>query len=88
MFANFRRHAKPEEIGGSRFATPEDVAAYLAGGPSGSDGWISYYCGEAPLWKLDCGHEIPLLEHERPDDPPRRPRLCPVCQKLRNVTAD
>ena len=26
----------------------------------------SYYCGEAPLWRLDCGHEIPLLEHERP----------------------
>ena len=39
----------------------------------------------APTWRLACGHEIPLLEHERPEDPPRRPRMCPVCQKLRNV---
>jgi hypothetical protein len=38
--------------------------------------------------RLDCGHEIPLLEQERPDDPPRRPPLCPVCRKMPNVTVD
>ena len=25
-----------------------------------------------------------MLEHDH-DDPPRRPRMCPTCQKLRNV---
>ena len=25
-----------------------------------------------PMWTLSCGHTIPLLEHERPADPPRR----------------
>jgi hypothetical protein len=41
-----------------------------------------------PTWKLSCGHEIPLLEHQRPDDPPRRPRMCPTCGKLRNVEVE
>ena len=41
---------------------------------------------DAAAWTLDCGHELPLLQHERPDDPPSRPRLCPVCRKMRNVT--
>ena len=40
----------------------------------------------APTWLLSCGHEVPLLEHEEPDDRPRRPRMCPVCEKMRNVT--
>lgn len=40
----------------------------------------------ASTWQLTWGHEVPLLdEHERPDKPPRRPRMCPVCQRLRNV---
>jgi hypothetical protein len=42
----------------------------------------------AATWKLDCGHELPLLERERPDEPPRQPRLCPVCHKLRNVAVE
>ncbi|HXH87884.1 MAG TPA: hypothetical protein VNI55_04695 [Gaiellaceae bacterium] len=41
-----------------------------------------------PTWLLSCGHEVPLLEHERPDDPPRRPRMCPICQRLRNVETE
>jgi hypothetical protein len=41
-----------------------------------------------PTWKLACGHEVPLLEHEHPDDRPRRPRMCPTCGKLRNVEVD
>jgi hypothetical protein len=54
--------------------------------------------GFAATWTLSCGHEIPLLEHERPDDRPRqpkmlrhmrpRPTMCPVCQKMRNVEID
>jgi len=36
-------------------------------------------------WELSCGHEVDALEHDREDDPPRRPRMCPTCQKLRNV---
>ncbi len=44
---------------------------------------------ESPLtWLLSCGHEVPLLEHERPDEPPRRPRMCPVCRRLRVVAVD
>lgn len=54
--------------------------------PTLEEGWVFYYCGERPTWKLDCAHEINMLEHERPDDPPRRPLMCPVCQSLRNVT--
>lgn len=38
-------------------------------------------------WMLSCGHPVAMLEHSKPDDPPRRPRMCPTCQKLRNVTA-
>jgi len=36
-------------------------------------------------WELSCGQKIEALEHDKADDPPRRPRMCPVCQKLRNV---
>lgn len=36
-------------------------------------------------WLLSCGHTIPMLEHDRPEEPPRRLRMCPTCQKLRNV---
>ena len=39
-------------------------------------------------WTLDCGHEIPLLKHEQHDDPPRRSRICPICQKMQNVTVE
>ena len=39
-------------------------------------------------WELSCGHEVEGLEHERDSDPPSRPRICPVCQTLRNVTSD
>jgi hypothetical protein len=35
--------------------------------------------------ELSCGHSVPMLEHDRPDDPPRRPRVCAVCPKQRNV---
>ena len=37
-------------------------------------------------WLLSCGHSVPMLDHDRPEDPPRRPRMGPVCQALRNVT--
>ncbi len=43
---------------------------------------------EPPTWLLSCGHRVPLLEHERPDEPPRRPRMCPVCRRLRVVAVD
>ena len=33
-------------------------------------------------------HEILLLEHERPDEPPDRPRMCPICWKLRNAVVE
>ena len=23
-------------------------------------------------WKLSCGHTVPFLEHDKPDDPPRQ----------------
>lgn len=40
----------------------------------------------ARRWLLACGHEIPLLDHERPDDPASpAARMCLVCGKLRNV---
>ena len=39
-------------------------------------------------WLLSCGHEIPLLEDDRPNDPPRRPRMCEICGKLRNVIVE
>jgi hypothetical protein len=42
----------------------------------------------ALVWVLECGHEVPVLEDEQPDEPPRRPRLCLVCGKLRKVTVD
>jgi hypothetical protein len=29
-----------------------------------------------------------MLEHDRTEDPPRRPRMCPTCQKLLNVMRD
>jgi len=32
-------------------------------------------------WILSCGHLVPMREHERPDEPPRRPRMCPDLQK-------
>ena len=44
--------------------------------------------GPALVWRLECGHDVPLLEDERPDEPPRRPRLCPVCGKLRKGTVE
>lgn len=44
---------------------------------------------ESPLtWLLWCGHAVPLLEHERPKRPPHRPRMCPICQRLRNVETE
>ena len=39
----------------------------------------------ALVWLLECGHDVRLVEHERPDEPPQRPRLCPLCGKLRRV---
>ena len=42
----------------------------------------------APTWLLACGHEIPLMDHERPNEPPTRPRMCPICGKLRTVSVD
>ena len=27
-------------------------------------------------WLLSCGHTVPMLEHDRLEDPPRRPRMC------------
>lgn len=42
----------------------------------------------ALVWLLECGHEVPVLEDEQPDEPPRRPRLCLDCGKLRKVTVD
>ena len=36
-------------------------------------------------WKLSFGHEVEGLAHDKASDPPRRPRMCPTCQKLRNV---
>ena len=38
-----------------------------------------------PLWMLSCGHPVAKLEHDKESEAPRRPRMCPVCQKLRNV---
>ena len=55
------------------------------------------HCGEAhawsnkdvtPTWLLACGHSIPLLEHERPEEPPERPRMCPICGKLREIVVE
>ncbi|MEO5574949.1 MAG: hypothetical protein ABIR67_02430 [Gaiellaceae bacterium] len=37
-------------------------------------------------WLLTCGHKIPMLEHDRRGKPPARPRICPVCEKPRNVS--
>lgn len=42
----------------------------------------------APAWLLSCGHEVPLLKHEQPDDRPRRLRMCPGCEKMRNVVIE
>jgi hypothetical protein len=28
---------------------------------------------------------LEALEHDKESEPPRRPRMCQVCQKLRNV---
>ena len=28
-----------------------------------------------------------MLEHDRPDEPPTRPRLCPLCDRLRGIEA-
>jgi hypothetical protein len=38
-----------------------------------------------PLWLLACGHKIRLLKHERPAEPPERPRMCPACGKPRQI---
>lgn len=39
-------------------------------------------------WLLRAGTRFPLLEHERPDDRPRRPHMCPVCQKVPERSTD
>jgi hypothetical protein len=36
-------------------------------------------------WQLSCGYEVEALEHDKQEELPRRPRMCPTCQKLRNV---
>jgi hypothetical protein len=36
-------------------------------------------------WMLSCGREVDALEHDKETDPPRRLRMCPTSQKLRNV---
>ena len=28
-------------------------------------------------WLLSCGHTVSMLEHERPEELPPRPRMCP-----------
>lgn len=38
-------------------------------------------------WLLACGHTAPMLEHERPDVLPSRPRMCERCGRLRDVEA-
>jgi hypothetical protein len=37
------------------------------------------------MWLLACGHEISLLPNERLEEPPERPRMCPVCGNLREL---
>ena len=36
-------------------------------------------------WELSFGHVVDALEHDKEDETPRHPRMCPVCQKLRDV---
>lgn len=36
-------------------------------------------------WELSRGHDVEALEHDKETDPPYRPRMCPVCETLRNV---
>jgi hypothetical protein len=38
-------------------------------------------------WQFSCGHDVETLEHAKASELPRRPRMCPVCQKPRNVVA-
>jgi len=38
-------------------------------------------------WLLSCGHTVSMLEHERQDVLPSRPRMCARCGRLRDVEA-
>ena len=38
-------------------------------------------------WLLSCGHTVSMLEHERQDVLPSRPRMCARCDRLRDVEA-
>ena len=38
-------------------------------------------------WLLACGHTAAMLEHERPEGLPTRPRMCERCGRLRDVEA-
>ena len=39
-------------------------------------------------WTLECGHEVPVLPHEQPDEPPLRPRMCLKCGEMRKVNVE
>ena len=35
--------------------------------------------------EMSCGHEVEALERDKESEPPNPPRMCPTCQKMRDV---